>query len=162
MLKKIENYIAKIESYVLVAGLLLMIAAGTLQVILRNFFNTGLEWGDMLARALVLWVGFIGASLATRRGKHINIELVSKFITNPKLSMIRERIVTFIAFFLSGTLSVTGIIFTRAEVDNNMIAFLNIPTWVVFLIVPISFVLITLRFLIELITGRVIEEVKDL
>ena len=162
MLKKLENYIAKIEGYVLVAGLLIMIAAGTTQVILRNFFNTGLEWGDMLARALVLWVGYIGASLATRRGKHINIELVSKFITNPKLAVIRERVVTLIAFLISGTLSVTAIIFTRAEIDNNMIAFLNIPTWVVFLIVPISFVLITLRFLIELITGRVIEEVKDL
>jgi len=162
MLKKIENYIAKIEGYVLVAGLIIMISAGTLQVILRNFFNTGLEWGDMLARALVLWVGFIGASLATRRGKHINIELVSKFIKNPKLSMIRLRVVALIAFFISGTLSVTAIIFTRAEIDNNMTAFLNVPTWVVFLIVPISFVLITLRFLIELITGRSIEEVNDL
>jgi len=161
MLKKLENYIAKIEGYVLVIGLITMIAAGTLQVILRNFFNTGLEWGDMLARALVLWVGFVGASLATRRGKHINIELVSKFITNPKLSAIRERIVTFIAFLISAILSVEAITFTHAEHANNMIAFLNIPTWVVFLIVPISFVLITLRFLIELITGHSIEA-KDL
>jgi TRAP-type C4-dicarboxylate transport system permease small subunit len=162
MLKNLENYIAKIEGYVLVVGLITMIAAGTLQVILRNFFNTGLEWGDMLARALVLWVGFIGASLATRRGKHINIELVSKFITNPKLSAIRLRVVTLISFLISGTLTVTAIIFTKAEMDNNMIAFLNVPTWVVFLIVPISFVLITLRFLIELIIGSSIEEANDL
>ncbi len=162
MLKNLENYIAKIEGYVLVVGLITMIAAGTLQVILRNFFNTGLEWGDMLARALVLWVGFIGASLATRRGKHINIELVSKFITNPKLSAIRLRVVTLISFLISGTLTVTAIIFTKAEMDNNMIAFLNVPTWVVFLIVPISFLLITSRFLIELIIGRSIEEANDL
>jgi len=161
MLKKLEIYIARIESYVLVVGLLTMIAAGTTQVILRNFFNTGLEWGDMLARALVLWVGFVGASLATRRGKHINIELVSKFITNPKLSAIRERIATAIALIISTILSVEAIIFTYAEKGNDMIAFLNVPTWVIFLIVPISFVLITLRFLIELITGHSIEA-KDL
>jgi len=162
MLRKIEDYIAKIEGYVLVTGLLTMIAAGTLQVILRNFFNTGLQWGDMLARALVLWVGFIGASLATRRAKHINIELISKFIKNHKLSAIRARTVTFISFVISAILSVAAIMFTIAEKANNMTAFLNVPTWVVFLIVPISFVLITLRFLIELITGHSIEEVQDL
>ena len=158
MLAKIEHYIAKIEGYTLVIGLITMIAAGTTQVILRNFFNTGIEWGDMLTRSLVLWVGFVGASLATRRSKHINIELVSKFIINPKLSKIRERIVNIIALFISTTLAVNAILFTYAERQNDMTAFLIIPTWVVFIIVPISLTLISIRLLIEVITGYRIEE----
>jgi TRAP-type C4-dicarboxylate transport system permease small subunit len=160
MLKKVEYYISKIETYVLVIGLITMIIAGTTQVILRNFFNTGLEWGDMLARSLVLWVGFVGASLATRRSKHINIELMSKFITNPKLSKIRERVVNIIALFISTMLAIQAIIFTHAEAQDNMTAFLKVPTWVIFIIVPISLCLISIRFLIEVITGHRIEETE--
>ena len=161
MLRKAENYIAKLETYVLITGLITMIIAGTTQVILRNFFNTGLEWGDMLARSLVLWVGFVGASLATRRSKHINIEIASKFIRNPKLSKIRERIVNIIALFISTTLAVESIIFTHAEIQNDMTDFLMIPTWVVFIIVPVSLVLISIRLLVEVITGRRIEEIES-
>jgi len=158
MLRRLEYYVSKLEGYVLVTGLLTMIIAGTTQVILRNFFNTGFEWGDMLARSLVLWVGFIGASLATRREKHINIELLSKFMKSPKSSLIRERFVNIIAFLISAILAVASIMFIRIESESGMKAFLNIPTWVIFVIVPISMTLISIRFLIQICIGHRIEE----
>ena len=49
-----------------------------LQIFLRNVFTTGLAWGDLVLRNLVLWIGFIGATLATREGKHINIDILSR------------------------------------------------------------------------------------
>ena len=79
-LKKINNYLAKFEEWLLVVIVLFMVILAFLQVILRNIFAENLMWGDPLLRHLVLWVGFIGASLATKENKHINIDAMSRFL----------------------------------------------------------------------------------
>jgi len=155
---KVDRFIANIEGAVLITGLIIMVLAGTAQVVLRNFFNSGVEWADMFARSLVLWVGFIGASLATRRSKHINIEVISKFITNPKFSKIRATYVNVISFVITSMLAWGAIEFIIIESKNGMTAFLNIPTWIIFIIVPISLVLISIRFFLEIFIGRIEEE----
>ncbi|MEI6092188.1 MAG: TRAP transporter small permease [bacterium] len=155
---KIEGSIASIEKTALIIGLIVMVVAGTMQVLLRNFFNTGLEWADMLARSLVLWVGFIGASLATRRSKHINIEVISKLVTNAKFSKIRALYVNIVSFVITSILAWASIQFIIIEAKDGMTAFLHIPTWVIFIIVPISLVLISIRFFLEIFVGRIEEE----
>ena len=163
-LLKAERTLFILEEWALVFGLTIMITFGTMQVLLRNFFNTGVEWADMLVRALVLWVGFLGASLATRKSKHINIEIISKLITNPTLSKIRVRLVNTISLFIVLMLLKLSIDYTFLEAGNNLYAFLKVPSWVVFIIVPISFLLIALRLLIELILGSPIEreEIREI
>ena len=65
---RLDRLIGHIEKLLLSVLLASMIAVAFLQIVLRNFFDTGLPWGDSLVRYLVLWVGFIGAALATREG----------------------------------------------------------------------------------------------
>lgn len=69
-LKKAEGLLTLAEGALLVALLSAMIALAFLQVALRQFFHSGIVWGDTLARHLVLWVGFLGAALAAADGKH--------------------------------------------------------------------------------------------
>ena len=157
-LLKTEKILYLLEKNILVIGLIIMIFAGTMQVILRNLFNTGVEWADMFVRTLVLWLGFLGASLATRREKHINIDIVSKLIKNPKAEKLRVRIVNIIAFLLIITLLKASISYTLLEAQNNMYAFLKVPTWVVFIIVPISLTLIALRLLLQFMLGETLEK----
>ena len=80
ILDTINSWIEKAETVLLVVILSVMILLSFLQVLLRNFFEQGILWGDILIRNLVLWVGFIGASLATRENKHINIDLFTRFL----------------------------------------------------------------------------------
>ena len=68
-----------IESGLLVLLLSSMILLAAYQVIARNFFDTGLLWGDALVRVLVLWVTFIGATIASRNDEHIRIDLLTRF-----------------------------------------------------------------------------------
>jgi C4-dicarboxylate transporter, DctQ subunit len=154
---KTESAIAKIEQTIIVVGLSTMIFFGALQVILRNFFNSGIDWADLLVRALVLWLGFVGASLATRRGRHISIDAVSKLVKSKKLQALRAKIVGIISLILCLFLFKAAIDFTLVESQSNMTAFLGIPVWIVFIVVPISLGLISLRLLISLITGQNIE-----
>lgn len=157
---KIEAGIASSESWLLSFWLLTMLVFGTLQVVLRNFFDSGMDWSDMMVRSLVLWVGFTGASLATRRERHINIEVLSRLITAKGFSKFRIMYVRIVSLVISIILLKAAIAYTLLEAENHMDAFLGIPTWVVFIIVPISLFFMSVRILISLIIDKALEEEK--
>ena len=68
--RRLDRIIGHLEKVLLSVMLAAMILLAFLQIVLRNFFDTGLPWGDSLVRYLVLWVGFIGAALATNEESH--------------------------------------------------------------------------------------------
>jgi C4-dicarboxylate transporter, DctQ subunit len=143
--ERVDEAIARVEQTLLVTFLSFMILTAFLQIVLRNFFNTGLNWGDSLLRNLVLWVGFIGATLATKEGRHINIDIVSRWL--PSLG---KDIVTFIthlfSFFISCLLTYATLKFIKNEIQMDNMTFLNIPAWIPEMILPMTFGLMTLRF----------------
>ena len=64
-----------LEQALLVFFLALMMVTAFAQIAVRNLFGIGLTWSEPLVRYLVLWVGFLGAALAVREGRHITIEV---------------------------------------------------------------------------------------
>jgi TRAP-type C4-dicarboxylate transport system permease small subunit len=74
--ERIDAAIGRVEQALLVVLLSVLILIAFSQIILRNFFSTGIAWGDALVRSLVLWTGFIGATIAAREGQHISIDVV--------------------------------------------------------------------------------------
>jgi TRAP-type C4-dicarboxylate transport system permease small subunit len=140
-----DEAIGRMEQVLLIAFLGLIILIAFLQIVLRNFFFTGLDWGDSLVRNLVLWIGFIGATLATKEGKHINIDVASRWL--PSLG---KNIVTLIthlfSFCICCLLTYAAIKFIKNEVQMEKMTFLNIPAWVPELILPFTFILMTFRF----------------
>ena len=81
---KLDNKISRLETVLITILLTLMILMAFSQIVLRNFFATGIDWGDALVRYLVVWVAFIGAAVATREGKHITIDLLSHWLTGAR------------------------------------------------------------------------------
>jgi len=69
----------RVEDALLVTLLTAMILLASTQILLRNFFDSGIVWIDPILRVLVLWLGLIGATVATRANKHIRIDLLSRF-----------------------------------------------------------------------------------
>jgi len=49
-LRKINNYIARIEEVLLLVIVLLMVLLSFTQVVLRNLFDHGIIWGDIFLR----------------------------------------------------------------------------------------------------------------
>src|SRR5512139_2469052 len=94
--ERMYEMISRVEQTLVVSFLGFMIFIAFLQIVLRNFFSTGLDWGDPLLRNLVLWIGFIGATLATREGKHINIDIISRWL--PSMG---KNVVTFMTHLFS-------------------------------------------------------------
>ncbi len=67
------------EDALLVLLLSTMIVLASTQILLRNLFDSGFVWIDPLLRVLVLWLGLIGATVATRNNRHIRIDLLTRF-----------------------------------------------------------------------------------
>jgi len=135
----------KLEYLVLVFLFTIMVGLAFLQIVLRIFFATGILWGDPLLRHMLLWVALLGATMATKEGKHINIDVISKLFPDRGQAAIQALTDLFSAvicvFLIQASLK-----FIRDEFQAGALAFLKVPTWTVTLIFPVAFGLIALRF----------------
>ncbi|MBT8371207.1 MAG: TRAP transporter small permease [Deltaproteobacteria bacterium] len=146
----LDEKISRVESILVTVMLTLMILVAFSQIVLRNFFATGIDWGDTLVRYLVIWVAFIGASIATKEGKHITIEFISRWVTGVGSTAL-VAISLFSSAFICGLLTIAAIKFVGIEVQMGSMVFFVIPAWVPALIIPITFGLMTLRFAFRLV-----------
>jgi TRAP-type C4-dicarboxylate transport system permease small subunit len=124
-----------------------MILMAFFQIVLRNFFATGIDWGDSLIRYLVVWVAFIGAAIATREGKHISIDLLSRWLSGISRTGV-QALTCFISAGICSLLTIAAVRFIWFEAQMGGRTFLNLPVWVPELIMPITFGLMALRFLV--------------
>jgi len=149
LLMGLDNLLAKIEGFCVVSILITMLGFASLQVILRNFFDTGIEWGDVFARHLVLWVGFFGATLSTKVGQHIRIDALTKAFP-PRFTPLAEMIVSAFSFTVALLLTMAAYRFLDGERMANENLFLNVKTWYLISIMPVGFGLITFRYFVQL------------
>ncbi len=143
--ERVDAIIDRVEQTLVSIFLSVMILIAFLQIVLRNLFATGLSWGDPLVRNLVLWVGFIGAAIATKEGKHISIDVMSQWAP-PRGKIVIEVIIHVASFIICGLLTFAAVKFIRNEALMGTVTFLGIRAWVPELILPITFGLMTLRY----------------
>ena len=146
ILKKINDSIAALEEWFLVVIIISMVLLSFLQVVLRNVLGQGILWGDPLLRHLVLWVGFIGASLATRSEKHINMDVFGRLLSS-KSKLIVQIIINLFAVSVTWFLTYAAWNFVLEEKKFGDTLFGNLPVWYFQIIIPIGFLLMCLRFL---------------
>lgn len=147
-IKQIETALAKFETIAIICILSLMILFSFGQVILRNVFHMGVLWADLFLRQSVLWVGFLGASLAVREGRHISIAILP-IIAPKSWKTIFGRVVSLSAAIISAFLTVAAWDFVKSEMASGSTLFLDIPTWIFQTILPYSLGAITVRFLLQ-------------
>ena len=136
----------------LVFLLVAMILIATLQILLRNVWDTGFAWGDPLLRILVLWVGLFGAMIATRKDNHISIDILTRY-----LSARSKRITGLLSD--SFTLCVCAVLtyhatrFVMQDQEAEIMAFSGLPAWWFELIIPIGFAVMSLRYAVRCVAG---------
>jgi len=147
-LDSLDRTLEKFEGRLIVCLLSLMIILSFGQMVSRNLFHQALVWGDILLRQLVLWTGFLGASLAVRQNKHISIDVFSNFL--PASS--KNKVFTFTCIttaIISGFLASAAWSFVLFEKESESILFLDLPVWFFQVILPYSFLTIAFRFLLH-------------
>ncbi len=152
-LRKLNYSLYKIQKVTVVALFAVLLSLAFTQVVLRLFFRAGIENADSITRYLVLWIGFLGASLATYKNRHITIDIVSQLLRK-KGNRVVSVAVNSAAFIVTGFLCYSSVVFIINEMsDTTKVMF--VPLWVLELALPTAFLFMSLRFLqnaIEAIT----------
>lgn len=147
LVTRLLRWTALVEDALLVVLLVAMVVVAGTQIFLRNFFDGALLWADPLLRVSVLWVGMIGAMVATRHDKQISVDVVSRFL--PPHWRARVRVVTDI--FTSGVSAVVAWSALRLVLEDRAVGGMTIgpvPVWICEAILPVAFASIALRYLL--------------
>jgi len=122
------------------------------QIILRNLFEAGIVWGDVLVRILVLWLGLLGAMVASRNNEHICIDVLTRSLPRRLQNAVNCILALFAAAVcLIGAFASLG--FVKMEYAFGTRAFAEIPTWLCGAVIPFAFGVIALRFFVRFIAS---------
>ena len=145
--ERAQMILYRVEDSILVGLLLLMITLAVLQIFLRNLFDTGIVWSDVLVRILVLWVGLAGAMVASRQGNHINIDILDRFLPE-RAKVVVSFVVEVFTAFICTIVAYYSLQFVQMEFADGGMAFAKVPVWLCEAIIPFAFLVIAIRYVL--------------
>ncbi|MBI9087817.1 MAG: TRAP transporter small permease [Desulfobacterium sp.] len=154
---RLETFSNRLNQWVerLVFGLgLAMAVIVVLQVFARYVLNNSLFWSEELARYCLVWISFLGASIAYHDRVHPGVNLLFSRLT-PKMERLLAVTVHLVSLGLFSIMVVHGVkfaVFVRLQITPA----LAIPKWIVMGIIPLSGAILMVhgvRFLIKEIQG---------
>lgn len=138
---------AAIEDAMLAGILIMMIGLAAVQILLRNLLHTGLLWADPALRVMVLWIGLIGAMVATRHDKQITVDVLSRFLAPRAKAAVRIATDVFTAL-VSAVVAWHGGRLVLEDRAAGSLVFASVPVWVCEIVIPLAFAVIALRYLL--------------
>lgn len=107
-------------------------------VVARYFFNSPIQWAEEFSRYAFIWVVFLGAAVCTKHKRNISIDSLVKVLpshmqpwVNLAADLLTLALMVIIIWY--------GWILTRGA--TQMTATLNVPQYVIYMVVPASGVL---------------------
>jgi len=159
----IDKFLTKAEGYLLVVLLGVMVILAFLQVVLRNFFSAGIVWADVLLRHVLLWLGFLGAAIATSENRHINIDALRRFLS-PRVRSAVEVLTDLFAALICSLLASASWTFVHGEMADKRMVVEGVPSWYGEIIIPVGYCLLVVHFVIRaLLKARAVarQEVRE-
>ncbi len=138
----------RVEDLLIAALLTATMGLALFQIVLRNVMGTGIVWGDILVRIMVLWLGMAGAMAATRERKHISIDLVTRFLP-AGWRRAAGGLTTFFAAAVCLVACGYSLKFVLSEYAAGDLAFGRVPFWLCEAVLPLAFAVIALRYFVQ-------------
>jgi len=153
MFIKLDKILCIIEEAIIAVGIFIAAMTLFINVVLRYFFQGGIVWAEEFARYCIIWITFVGGSVAIRHGAHVSITALLEVVKprNKKLLMVFSYIVSilFTIFLLiwgmKNTLAVKGI--------NQLTPSMEIPAYLIYLAIPVGGLLMSIRFIQAFVTS---------
>ncbi|HEY3486568.1 MAG TPA: TRAP transporter small permease [Gammaproteobacteria bacterium] len=145
-------WVRRLEDGLLLLLLLSMIVLACVQIFLRNAFDAGLLWADPVLRTLLLWLAMFGAMAASRYDKHMSIHIFSSWLGPRSLHAIKI-FTSFFAAVICGIVAFYAGWFVLDEYQYSSAEIAGIRSWWFELIMPFAFMVMTLRFLSQVLSA---------
>jgi len=146
------------EEAVSALGLLLMLALVFVEIVKREAFNTSYLWAEEVARYLMVWSVYFGASAAVASGEHLRIDMLLTHVS-PAMRRRLDLIAQLWVLAFSAALTYAGFLYVRdsfafgfVSADSNLTLEMG---WIQ-LVIPITFALSAfhaLRLALRLVRG---------
>ena len=149
----------RLEALLLTLLLFGLMSLGLTQIVMRNL-GIALPWADGVMRAMVLWLAMIAGVMASGQLRHIRINLIEHWLPQPLVAWI-HRLAYLITAAVCAVMAWYGLDMIGLEASFGAIAFLNVPTWVIQMIVPVGFALMALRFVFIALSPNVPDSHAD-
>jgi TRAP-type C4-dicarboxylate transport system permease small subunit len=145
----IDDLIDRVAQRVTVILVSVMIAVVGLNVFCRYILGFSWAWGEELPRYALVWIAFIGGTVAVKRGEM----MVISFLVD-KLPATRKRLVMAIAYSSSCIFLITVVVygvFLSAATYKQLSPALRFPMTYAYAVIPISCSIMLFHILIQLV-----------
>jgi C4-dicarboxylate transporter DctM subunit len=134
---RIENIVASLTLF----GIMLLPLA---EIASRRFLHAAIPGSSAIASALTLWLGMLGAAIATRDGKLLTLA-TGEFLPKGRIGSAAHVFAATIGALIATVLGLGGAALVQSDrAAGNMLTG-SIPVWVADLALPIGFALIAIR-----------------
>jgi TRAP-type transport system small permease protein len=127
--------------------LVLMSLATFGNVILRYGLNTPIQWAEEFSRYAFIWVVFLGAAACSKRKAHIAIDALT-LLAPERFRRYLAFVVQAVVLILAAAVTYYGVVLCRLATQAT--STLNIPQYVVYVVVPFSAALIFAHTAVDL------------
>ena len=145
MLAAADRLLSRAEEVFVGAAMAFSAALLFVNVVLRYWFLAPISWAEELSLYLVVWIVFVGASVATRTRGHIAIDLLALALSpanRRRLSLgVGVLVLVFLVFFIYYSAGHTLRIRASGQLTPVMLA----PMWLAYLAMPAGSALMFLR-----------------
>ncbi len=135
---------AALEDGIAALALAAMVALPLAEIAVRRLFGVGIPGSGPFVQHLTLWIGFLGAAIASRDGKLLSLA-TGTFIPAGRARVWATTFASAVAACMSTILAWGAVELVLSEREAGSIIAAGVPTWVGQLALPIGFTLIALR-----------------
>ena len=148
MIERLLRGLHRAEDWLLAALLGVLLLLSVLQIALRIFFDTGLEWAEPVSRMGVLWLALFGALGAARSHRHIAIDALPRLLP-PVARRAAWVLVQLATATVCGLLARYGWGMFEMEREVPATFVPGVASWWPMLVFPLGFGLLALRFVVS-------------
>ena len=138
----------QLEDSLNVVALLALGLLPALEWLLRACCHSGLRGSAGYVQHLTLWVGLLGAMLATRQKRHLNLA-TGVTVLLPRFQALINVLVLTISTVVTSGLCWASVQFVRTEMAAPAHIAGWLPIWMVEVILPVAFAALTVRFVLQ-------------
>ncbi|MCK0508017.1 TRAP transporter small permease [Aromatoleum anaerobium] len=141
------KFISNIEEYLCEVLLAFFVVLLFVQILLRQFFQYSLPWGEELATYLFVWFAYLGACVAAKMSAHNRVAFHFKFFP-PIVKKVSEAIadLLWVGFNLYFAFLSYDFVFNRMNLFWKSQT-IGLPMKYFYMILPIAFTLMSIRIL---------------
>lgn len=146
MLERLDRGLSAAEDSFISVLLITASAILFVNVVGRYVFNYGFVWAEELVRYEIIWLVFVGGSVAARKGIHIGVEALVHTLPSAFQKWVNGAVLVLCIGFCVILAFYGWELIAQTRLFNQRTPAMQLPFWLMQAAIPVGAVLMGLRF----------------